>query len=293
GEPVIDVQIGDHALCGRYSALVFENVQVGPSPLWLQSRLGSIGFNPINNIVDVTNYILAELPQPMHAFDGDKLTGRRIFVRTARPEERLRALNGETYTLTESDLVIADASGPVALAGVIGGADSAISQTTTRIVLESANFQASSVRLTSGRHKLRTDASMRFEKSLDPENTIRGLARAVELLREVCPGIRVIGGVSDSRVPPLPIRPILLPIRSVVQKLGKDVAQQKVCEILHSLGFTASETSAGLLTVTVPTWRATKDISLKDDLVEEIGRMIGYDEITPAAPLVASSVPLS
>jgi phenylalanyl-tRNA synthetase beta chain len=179
----------------------------------------------------------------------------------------------------------------VALAGVIGGADSAISETTKHVVLESANFQATSVRLTSARHKLRTDASMRFEKALDPENTIRGLARAVELFREVCPGILVRGGVSDERGP-LPEHPaIALPVAFVVRKLGKDVTQQRITGILNALGFDARETTPGVLTVTVPSWRATKDISIKDDLVEEIGRMVGYAEIAPAAPLVLCAPP--
>ncbi|MBV9406368.1 MAG: phenylalanine--tRNA ligase subunit beta, partial [Acidobacteriaceae bacterium] len=278
-------------LCPRYSALVFENIKVGPSPSALQARLESLGLNPINNIVDVTNYVLAELPQPMHAFDRDKLSGDTIFVRKARVGEQLRALNGETYKLLEADLVIADASGPVALAGVIGGADTAISGSTTRVVLESANFQPSTVRLTSARHKLRTDASIRFEKSLDPENTVRGLARAVELFQSVSPGARVIGGLTDARGSTRRVPPILLPLSFVVRKLGKQVTQQQVSRILHALGFEARETAPELLTVTIPTWRATKDISLKDDLVEEVGRMVGYEEITPAAPLVASVVP--
>ncbi len=291
GEASVQVQIEDHNLCPRYSALVFENVKTAPSPLWLQARLEHLGLNPINNIVDVTNYILAELPQPMHAFDADKLVGNTIYVRTARSGERLRALNGETYQLAESDLVVADSSGPIALAGVIGGAESAISESTTRIVLESANFQASSVRLTSVRHKLRTEASMRFEKALDPENTVRGLARAVELLQQVCPGIQLVGGVADDRARPVAPQPILLPVDFVVRKLGKQVTELEITRILDALGFGVMETSPGVLTVTVPTWRATKDISIKDDLVEEVGRMIGYGEIAPAAPLVASVVP--
>jgi phenylalanyl-tRNA synthetase beta chain len=291
GLPVIQVEIADRVLCPRYSALVFENVKVGPSPLWLQARLEHLGLNPINNAVDVTNYILAELPQPMHAFDADKLAGGTIFVRPARAGEELAALNGETYQLTDADLVIADAAGPIALAGVIGGAASAISESTTRVVLESANFQASSVRLTSSRHKLRTDASMRFEKALDPENTVRGLARAVELLREVCPGIRLVGGVADNRSAPIALEPITLPMSFVVRKLGKAVSQAEVTGILRALGFGVTERASEILTVTVPTWRATKDISLKDDLVEEVGRMIGYDSITPTPPLAATVVP--
>lgn len=293
GEATFKVEIADYSLCPRYSALVFENVEVEPSPLWMQARLASIGLNGINNIVDTTNYMLAELPQPMHAFDAEKLAGDIIFVRRARTGERLRALNGETYELIDADLVIADATGPIALAGVIGGADSAISETTTRIVFESANFQATSVRLTSARHKLRTDASMRFEKALDPENTARGLARIVGLLRELCPGARPAGGVTDSRAAPRSQEPILLPLSFVVRKLGKQLTEEEVSGILVALGFGVTASSSRMLSVTVPSWRATKDISLKDDLVEEVGRMVGYSEIVPVAPLVASVVPPS
>ena len=182
GKAAIGIDIEDFALCPRYSALVFENVTVRPSPLWLQYRLEAIGLNAINNIVDVTNYVMAELAQPMHAFDAEKLHGPTIFVRNARPGEKIVALNDESYDLSPSNLVIADAEGPIALAGVIGGLHSAIGPDTKRIVLESANFQAASVRKTSVALKLRTDASMRFEKSQDPLNTVRGLARALELL---------------------------------------------------------------------------------------------------------------
>jgi phenylalanyl-tRNA synthetase beta chain len=291
GEAPVRVEIADPARCFRYSALFFENVKAGPSPEWLRTRLESIGANSINSVVDVTNYIMAELPQPTHAFDADKLAGDIIIVRTARAGESLAALNGETYELSETDLVIADASGPIALAGVIGGVASAISEETTRVVFESANFEASSVRFTSSRYRLRTDASMRFEKALDPENTVRGLARAIELLRQVCPGIRVVGGVADKWIPRPSVEPIHLPISFVVRKLGKDVSQAEVTRILSALGFGVSETRSAELTVTVPTWRATKDISLKDDLAEEIGRMVGYDSIAPAAPRVASVTP--
>ncbi|HLH03962.1 MAG TPA: phenylalanine--tRNA ligase subunit beta [Bryobacteraceae bacterium] len=291
GAGAIKVEIADHRLCPRYSALCFDQIRVGPLPLGLQLRLESVDLNTISNIVDVTNYVLAELPQPMHAFDRDKLHGDTIYVRPAKAGERLAALNGETYTLTEADLVIADARGPIALAGVIGGTESAISETTTRIVLESANFNAASVRLTSVRHKLRTDASIRFEKSLDPENTIRGLARAAALIRQLCPSAVHAGGVTDNRAPAHLPAPIALPVSFVGRKLGKQISGGEISEILGALGFATRESSAGLLEVTVPSWRATKDISHKDDLVEEIGRMIGYGEITPAAPLVASVVP--
>ncbi len=291
GKGSIQAQIEDYALCPRYSALVLENVKVAPSPLWLQARLESLGMNPINNVVDVTNYVLAELPQPMHAFDADRLRGDTIFVRQAKEGEAIRALDGENYALSTVDLVIADGGGPVAIAGVIGGSDSAISEGTTRIVLESANFQAASVRVTSARHKLRTDASMRFEKSLNPENTLRGLARAVELLKELCPDIVIKGGVTDNAAPQPSRTPIALPVNFVARKLGKLLTAEEITRILLSLGFGVSGTTPELLTVTVPSWRATKDIALKDDLVEEIGRIIGYGEIPPTPPLTACTVP--
>ncbi len=286
----IDVAIDDFNLCPRYSALVFENVQVQPSPLWLQYRLEAVGLNPISNIVDVTNFILAELPQPMHAFDADKLSGG-IVVRTAREGERIAALNGENYDLDPSSLLITDSSGPIAIAGVIGGADTAISATTTRIVLESACFNASSVRKTSSRLKLRTDASMRFEKAQDPANTVRGLRRALELLEQVSPGIRLVGGVADEYRPLPEPAPIELPLDWLDRKLGRAVPATEVRKILESLEFRVIDGAARTFLVTPPSWRATKDVTIKDDLVEEVGRMIGYGSITPVAPLAPARVP--
>ncbi len=287
----VTVEIEDYSLCPRYSALVFENVTVQTSPLWLQYRLEAIGLNSINNIVDVTNYVMAEIAQPMHAFDAGKLRGNTIFARPAHAGERLAALNGESYDLTPANLVIADEGGPIAIAGVIGGAESAISEFTTRIVLESANFQAASIRKTSTALKLRTDASMRFEKSQDPVNTLRGLARAVELLERVSPGIRMVGGLADAWKPKAAQPSITLPLDWLQRKLGRAIAKDEVRSILESLAFGVSEPQEGVLSITVPSWRATKDISIKDDLVEEVGRMIGYVSIAPRPPLVAATVP--
>jgi phenylalanyl-tRNA synthetase beta chain len=264
---------------------------VGPSPLWLQYRLETIGLNAINNIVDVTNYVMAELAQPMHAFDADKLNGPAIFVRNARAGEQIVALKDESYTLSPSNLVIADAQGPIALAGVIGGLHSAIGPDSKRIVLESANFQAASVRKTSVALRLRTDASMRFEKSQDPTNTVRGLARAIELLEEVSPGIRLMGGLADSHGELKTPAPIQLTVDWLKAKLGRDLDAREVRSILESLQFGVEESAPGHFLVTVPSWRATKDISIKDDLLEEVGRMVGYGSITPQAPLIESVVP--
>jgi len=286
----IRVSIEDYSLAPRYSALVFENVTIQPSPLWLQYRLESVGLNPINNIVDVTNYVLAELAQPMHAFDADKLHGGEIIVRSAKAGERLAALNGESYSLDPSNLVIADSAGAVALAGIIGGADSAISDSTTRIVLESANFNASSVRKTSSKLKLRTDASMRFEKAQDPINTIRGLERAYELLQQVSPGIRLVGGFADAYRTQTESKSISLSLSWLTRKLGSEIPSSEVKRILESLKFHVEQKADHFL-VQVPSWRATKDVSIKDDLVEEVGRMRGYGSITPIAPLIEARVP--
>jgi phenylalanyl-tRNA synthetase beta chain len=291
GKAPVEIAIEDFALCPRYSTLVFENVTVQPSPAWLQSRLEAVGLNAINNIVDVTNYVMAELAQPMHAFDTQKLHGPTIFVRSARPGEQIVALNEESYNLSPSNLVIADAEGPIALAGVIGGLHSAIGPDTKRIVLESANFQAASVRKTSVALKLRTDASMRFEKSQDPTNTVRGLARALELLEQVSPGIRLVGGLADAHGELKTPAPIELTVDWLRRKLGRDLDAHEVRSILESLEFGVEESAPGHFVVTVPGWRATKDISIKDDLLEEVGRMVGYESITPRAPLIESVVP--
>jgi phenylalanyl-tRNA synthetase beta chain len=291
GKAAVEIAIEDFALCPRYSALVFENVTVRPSPLWLQYRLEAIGLNAINNIVDVTNYVMAELAQPMHAFDAEKLKGATIFVRSARPGEQIVALNDESYNLSPSNLVIADAAGPIALAGVIGGLHSAIGPDTRRIVLESANFQAAGVRQTSVALKLRTDASMRFEKSQDPTNTVRGLARALELLEQVSPGIRLVGGLAESHSEFKTPAPIELSVDWLKAKLGRDLDAREVRSILESLEFSVKESTPGNFLVTVPSWRATKDVSIKDDLLEEVGRMVGYESITPKAPLIESVTP--
>jgi phenylalanyl-tRNA synthetase beta chain len=310
GKPAIGVEIADLSLCPRYSALVFDNVTVQPSPLWLQYRLESIGLNSINNIVDVTNFVMAAIAQPMHAFDAKKLHGPTIFIRPAREGESVMALNDEHYDLAPSNLVIADAAGPVAIAGVIGGLYSAIGPGTTRIVLESANFHAASVRRTSVALKLRTDASVRFEKSQDPVNTLRGIAMAIALLREVSPGIRIAGGVADALRPLTTPAPIALPMDWLMRKLGRSVEQAEVESILASLGFKVtgtelphhpspqdsqsrcpSPTWTSTLSVTVPSWRATKDVTVRDDLVEEVGRMVGYGSITPCPPMIACAPP--
>jgi phenylalanyl-tRNA synthetase beta chain len=290
-ESPIRVTINDYNLCSRYSALVFENVTIKSSPLWMQQRLETVGLSPKNNIVDVTNFVMAEIAQPMHAFDLATLHTPGIEVGRFAGMQQVTALNGESYVLDPSVLTIFDSVNPIAIAGIIGLNDSAISDSTTRIVLESANFNASSVRKASSRLKLRTDASMRFEKAQDPVNTIRGLERAFELLQEVSPGIRLVGGLADNARLPAPQPPIVLPLDWLDRKLGRAIPGDEVRRILESLAFRVEEIELRIFSVFVPSWRATKDVFIKEDLVEEVGRMVGYDSIPPMAPLTPASVP--
>ncbi len=283
----LSIAIEDSNLCARFSGQRVENVKVAPSPLWMQYRLNSLGVNPINNLVDVTNYVLCELGQPMHAYDAD-LLGNAIVVRAARKGESILALNGEKYSLTEEDIVIADEHKPVGIAGIIGGNDTAIHAGTKRIVLEAASFPAAQVRKSSSRLKLRTDASMRFEKGQDPENTVRALARAVELLKQISPGSQAaqpIDVYARKSTPPK----IELDIDWAERKLGRPLLTDEVINIFKSLAFGVEQTNARKLLLTVPSWRATKDISIAEDLVEEIGRMVGYASITPQAPAVLAA----
>ncbi len=293
GEGDIEVASEDFGLCPRYSALTFDNVTVQPSPLWMQYRLETIGLNAISNVVDVTNYVLSEIAQPMHAFDRDTLTGNKLVARPGRPGEVVAALNEETYQVTPADCIIGDGQGAVAIGGVMGGLETRVIDSTTRIALESACFHGASIRRTSSRLKLRTDASVRFEKAQDPLNTVRGLARAIALFREVSPGIRLVGGVGDAKrdfpAPP----PIALDIDWLANKLGRRVELAEMRRILESLSFGVEETSASSVSVSVPSWRATRDVSIREDLVEEVGRMIGYDSIPLQAPLTPATEPPS
>src|SRR6266700_2713395 len=286
----ISINITNADLCSRYSGQFVENVKVAPSPVWLQYRLHSLGLTPINNLVDVTNYVLCELGQPMHAFDAD-LLGNTIQVRAAGKGESIQALNGLTYSLGEDDIVIADANRAVAIAGIIGGNNTAIRSTTKRIVLEAATFSASSVRKTSARLKLRTDASMRFEKGQDPENTMRGLVRAVELLKQISPGCEPSVPI-DSYARKATDTQILLDLDWAEKKLGRKLSTDEVVKIFKSLVFgveAGEDAGARKLLIAVPSWRATKDISIPEDLVEEIGRMVGYASIVPQAPAVLAA----
>ncbi|MFH1291795.1 MAG: phenylalanine--tRNA ligase subunit beta [bacterium] len=280
----INVKVDDHKLCPRYMAVAIDGVKIESSPDWLQKRLLAVGLRPINNIVDVTNYILLDLGQPMHAFDASHILADQIIVRRAEDGEKFISLDNKEYKLDSRDLVIADKERVVALAGVMGGENSEVSDQTNTIIFESANFDATTVRRTSTRLGLRTDSSARFEKSLDPDQAELALRRAVQMTLELCPSATIASGVVDEKKSNPAQYSIELYWDFLWKKIGVELDKKQVTKILSGLGFVIKENKEGLL-VTVPTWRATKDISIAEDLVEEVARIYGYDNIEPSIPL--------
>jgi len=285
----VEVKVEDSQLCPRYMAVGIENVTIAPSPDWLQQRLIAVGSRPINNIVDITNYVMLDLGQPLHAFDREQLD--RIVVRRAKNGEPMETLDGQKRELSGEMLVIADSSKPVALAGVMGGANSEINDNTKNIVIESANFDFVSVRKTSNKLALRTESSMRFEKALDPYLTETAIIRATELILKVCPGAKVATELVD--VFPgkkKELDTIRLDLNWLNTVIGEEFKSERVIEILQSLGFGVKQEKDELI-VTVPTWRATKDISIREDLVEEVARIYGFNNIKTVMPLQAMLPP--
>jgi len=262
--------------CPRYTAHFIRNVTVGPSPEWLQLRLRSVGLRPINNVVDVTNYVLMELGHPLHAFDYDKVDGHKIVVRKARKGETFAALDGETYTLVPDDLVIADAHTPIALAGVMGGTNSHITEATRDIVIEGACFAYDGVRRTSGRHKLFSDSSYRFERDMSEETALLAGERAAQLILEVAGGT-LYNGVLDSWEKPAALPPVRLRPARTRAFLAVDIPDKRMVQYLEGLGCQAVEQDEQTITFDVPFWR--KDLTREIDLVEEIIRLHGYNNV--------------
>src|SRR5215467_9638631 len=281
GTDLIDVEIEAPELCRRYIGAPITGVKVGPSPLWLRRRLFAAGVRPISNVVDITNYVALEYGQPLHAFDLAKIAGRRIVVRRARAGERLLCLDGETRSLTPDTLVIADAERPVALAGIIGGADSAVSGQTTDLLLEAANFDGVNIRSTSRTLRLRTESSSRFEKAISPETALAGARRAAGLLAELAEG-RVHVGWADAY--PRPQEPIRVRFRpeQVDAVLGAHVPLQEMEAILKRLEFQVRVQDDGEWDLLPPVFRL--DVSIPEDVAEEVGRMYGYEHVPATLP---------
>ena len=271
------ITIEDSDLCPRYAARVIRGVKIAPSPAWLQRQLEAIGVGTINNIVDITNYVLMEYGHPLHAFDYHRLTENRIVVRRAKPGEKLKTIDAEERELTPDMLVIADAKNPVALAGVMGGFDSEITDQTVDVLLESAYFHPPSIRKTSKALGMHTEASHRFERGVDPEGVVPAINRAAQLIAEIAGG-EICSGIVDAYPgKPEAINITLRPERANFV-LGTEIAPDDMRDILTRLGFIVSDTFG----VTVPTCRP--DVRQEIDLVEEIARVYGFDNIPTTLP---------
>jgi phenylalanyl-tRNA synthetase beta chain len=275
----VSIKLEAPDLCPRYAAAVAD-VTIGPSPAWLVSRLQAAGVRPINNVVDVTNYVLLELGQPMHAFDLEKLAGREIRIRRAMKGERIRTLDGVDRALDPDMLVIADGDKAQAVAGVMGGGFSEVSSETNVIVLESAFFDPRSVRRTSKKLGLKTEASARFERGADVNAALNGIERAITLLEEIGAGA-ARGGAIDEYPAPVAPRQIELRRARIGRMLGLEIPEADVERILEGLGFESRRTNAGW-DVAAPTFRV--DVSREVDLIEEVARHYGYDRLPSAFP---------
>lgn len=279
------VTIEAQDLCARYVAVVIEGVNVGPSPAWLQRRLLAAGVRPINTTVDVTNYAMLEYGQPLHAFDADEVAGGRIIVRRARTGEVLETLDHQQRQLTPDMLLIADTERAIGIAGVMGALNSEVTEATRRIVLESANFDMKSVRHTARTLKLRTDASARFERGLDPNLARDAAARATRLLLDLSPGATVVAVADVYPHPRLP-RPLSLPFAEIERLLGIRYEPAQVLDVLSRLGFSPEldgDADSATLRVLAPTWRS--DVTQAADVVEEVARVIGYETLPERLPI--------
>jgi phenylalanyl-tRNA synthetase beta chain len=283
----VDLEAPD--LCPRYCAQVFE-VKIAPSPAWLRDRLEAAGVRPINNVVDVTNYVMLEIGQPMHAFDLTRLALNRIVVRRAAAKESIRTLDGIDRTLADDMLVIADAERAVAIGGVMGGANSEIASTTTSIALESAYFEPASVRRTSRRLGLKTEASIRFERGGDIETPPLGIARAAELFVRIGAGVPAAPPIDRYPAPRQP-KEVVLRSSRIARLLGQPVPPGDVPRYLEALGFgvRAGKELDGEWTVTVPSFRV--DVAREEDLIEEVGRHYGFDRLPVRFPALATHQP--
>ncbi len=283
GKSSLSVAVQAPEKCFRYLGVVLGNIRMAPSPAWLQDALRNLGVRPINNVVDVTNYVMLELGQPLHAFDLKKLASADIVIREAKKGETMATLDGVERKMAPGMLVIADKKHAQAIAGVMGGAASEVTEATTEIVLESANFEAVGIRKTASALGMRTEASMRFEKALDPELAETALRRAVELFKEVIPDMKVLSNVVDEYPRPIEPKSITLDLPWLMRRLGTEIPAERVKAILGSLGFNV-EGKGDAFRVTPPTWRATRDVTIPEDLIEEVARIYGYGNIPLAMP---------
>lgn len=281
----IKVQVKDQDACPRYSSVSISGVTVADSPDWLQDKLKVIGIRPINNIVDITNYVLHELGQPLHAFDADQIAGKEVFVKKATEGEPFVTLDGIERKLSAEDLMICNAAAPMCIAGVFGGKSSGVSVETTKVFLESAYFNSVSVRKTSKRHNLKTDASFRYERGTDPEITVYALKRAALLIQEIAGGT-ISSSISD--LYPNPVKPFEVEVsyKNINNLIGASIPDTEIKAIITALGIAVAEEKEGQLSLRVPNYKV--DVTRECDVTEEVLRIYGYDNIAIPSKINAS-----
>ncbi len=288
----IRVEVKDRKACPRYTARVIIDVKIKPSPREIHQRLKSLGLQPINNVVDILNYVMLETGQPLHAFDFDKLEGlkskKQIIVRKAKSTEKINALDDKKYKLDKDILIIADRKNPLAIAGVKGGRKAEISKSTKTIVIESANFEMKVIRRARQKLNLQTDASLRFEHEPDPNLTILAINRASQLIQKIVGG-KIAKGVIDIYPKKVLTKRIKLNLRQVEKLLGIEIAQSRILKIFKDLEFKILESKNNILVVEIPSFR--RDLSIPEDLIEEIGRVYGFGKIPSQVPQVLAVPP--
>jgi len=284
----IKIEVKAKKSCRRYTARVVNNVKVGPSPKWLKEKLEVCGLQPINNIVDIANYVMLETGQPLHAFDAQKIAAGKIIIRSAKQGEKILALDGKKYELDRDMLIIADQKEILAIAGIKGGRKAEIDKNTKTIVLESANFDSIKIGKTSKKLNLRTDASLRFENGIDPNLTELAVDKAASLISEITKG-KVAKGLIDFYPKKALPKKVNLDLNYVDRLIGIKIPEKEISQIFKKLGFKLKKIKLYIFEVTVPTFRL--DISLPEDLIEEIARIYGYNKIPLIYPMAALITP--
>lgn len=280
------VAIEAHDLCTRFTSRLVTNVTIEPSPLWMQNRLRNSGIRPINNVVDVTNYVMLELGQPMHAYDYDCVADHTLIARRAKAGETLTTLDGNERELNESMLIIADTKGPIGVAGVMGGLTSEVTDKTTNVLFEAAVFNGPSIRRTSKALGMRSEASGRFERGVNHKYTAYAIDRAAQLLQQICPSCKVSVGVIDVYPEPVEQRTVTFTAEQINDYLGTSIEKGRMVDILTKLEFGITE-SGDTIEALVPTWR--DDVTGMPDIAEEIARIVSYDNIGPTIPVAVLS----
>ena len=282
--PPVTIKVEDGTACLGFLGISVDNVEVKPSPVWMQQRLTACGMRPICNLVDISNYVMLEQGMPNHIFDRDTINGGRIIVREMGEDGTFVTLDEMERKMIASDTMVCDAEGPSSIGGIMGGLSSSVKDETSRVFIEVANWKPERIRHTSTRLGLRTDASQRYEKSLDSHQLERTALRILELLQQSCPGAKVVGPLVSDKLTLSDPLVIDLKLERVNRILGTELEQDEVIRILDKLEY-VTEVADDLMKVTVPSYRATKDVEVDADLIEDIGRIYGFDKLVPVAPL--------